>query len=81
MDHILTKKTSPIHHLRTTNTVIVPRFNTNFMKSSIAFRASILWNLLTRDLAKTSNVKNYTRMASKFRLSGGISTNNAPQLQ
>ena len=35
------------------------------MKKSIAFRASIVWNLLTPDLAKTSNVKNYTRMASK----------------
>ena len=41
------------------------RFNTYFMKNSIAFRASIVWNLLTPDLAKTSNVKNYTRMASK----------------
>ena len=35
------------------------------MKNSIAFRASTVWNLLTQDLAKTSNVKNYTRMASK----------------
>ena len=124
MGHILTKKTSPIHHLRTTNMVTVPHFNTYFMKNSIAFRASILgfhmtsrspcwcpqtmkwrpcwcpdpilwelkaiimltssfvfvekhgcwscewnprivWNLLTPHLAKTSNVKNYTRMASK----------------
>ena len=65
MGHILTKKTSPIHHLRTTNTVTVPRFNTYFMKNSIAFRSSIVWNLLTPDLAKTSNVKSYTRMASK----------------
>ena len=35
------------------------------MKNSIAVTASIVWNLLTPDLAKTSNVKNYTRMASK----------------
>ena len=27
MGHILTKKTSPIHDLRTMNTVIVPHFN------------------------------------------------------
>ena len=65
MGHILTKKTSSIHHLRTTNTVTVPRFNTYFMNNSIAFRASIVWNLLTPDLAKTFNVKNYTRMAFK----------------
>ena len=48
-----------------TNTLTVPRFNTFFMKNSIAFRASIVRNLLIPDLAKTSNVKNYTRMASK----------------
>ena len=65
MRHILTKKTSPIHRLRTTNTVTVPRFNTYFMTNSVAFRASIVWNLLSPDLAKTSNVKNYTRMAPK----------------
>ena len=65
MGHILTKKTSPSHHLRTMNTVTVPRFNICFMKNSIAFRASIVGNILTQDLVKTSNVKNYTRMASK----------------
>ena len=31
----------------------------------MAHRAPIVWRLLTPDLAKTSNVKNYTRMASK----------------
>ena len=35
------------------------------MKNSIAHSASIVWNLLTPDLAKPSNVKNYNRMASK----------------
>ena len=65
MGHILTKKTSPIHHLRTTNTVTVPRLNTYFMTNSVAFRASIVWNLLAPDLGTTSNVKNYTRMPSK----------------
>ena len=65
MGHILTKKPSPIHHLRTANTATVPRFHTYFMKNSIAVRSSIVWNLLTPDLAKTSNFKNNTRMASK----------------
>ena len=54
MGHILTNKSCPIHHLPTTNTVIVPRFNNYFIKNSIVFRASIVWNLLTPDLAKTS---------------------------
>ena len=31
----------------------------------MAHRAFIVWRLLTPDLAKTSNVKNYTIMASK----------------
>ena len=59
----------------------MPRFNTYFIKNSIAFRAkkktktnivnsiayraSTVWNLFTPDLAKTSNVKNYTWMAFK----------------
>ena len=34
------------------------------MKYSMAFRASIVWNLLSPDLAKTSNVKNYSKMNS-----------------
>ena len=53
MSHILTKKTSSLHHLRATNTVTVPRFNTYLMKNSVAFRASMVWNLLAPDLAKT----------------------------
>ena len=35
------------------------------MKNSMAFRASFGGNLLTPDLVKTSNVKNYTTMVSK----------------
>ena len=35
------------------------------MKNSIAFRSSIVWNPPTPNLAKTSHVKNYTRMASQ----------------
>ena len=68
MGHILTKKISPIHHLRTTNTVTVHRFDTYLMKNSIPFRASIVWILFIPDLAKTCNVKSYCtiiRMASK----------------
>ena len=57
MGHILTKKTSPMQYLRTKNKVIMPRFNTYFMKNSIAHRASVVWNLLTPGLAKTFNVK------------------------
>jgi hypothetical protein len=63
--HILAKNTHSSHNLRNKNKAIVPCFNTYFMKNSIGHRASIVWNLLTPDLALTSNVKNYTRMATK----------------
>ena len=46
-----------MHFLRTKNKVIVPLFNTYFMKNSMAHRASIVWNLLTPDLAKTFNYR------------------------
>ena len=46
--------------------VVVPRFNTNLMKNSVAHRASIVRNFLTPELAKTSNVENYTRMTSEY---------------
>ena len=35
------------------------------MKNSIAHRASVVWSLLTPEVAKTFNVTHYTRMASK----------------
>ena len=44
----------------------MPRFNTNLMKNSLAHRASIVRNFLTPELAKTSNVENYTKMASEY---------------
>ena len=61
--NILTKKTSPMHHLRTMNAVIVPHFNTYFIRKFYSIHS--IYCSIFPDLAKTSNVKNYTRMASK----------------
>ena len=41
------------------NKAVVPRFNTNFIKHSIAYRGSVIWNALSQRLnVKTSNFKN-----------------------
>lgn len=45
--------------------VIVPRFYTYLMKKSIAHRASTVWDLLVPVLATTTNVKNFTIMATQ----------------
>ena len=53
-------------HILTKYKVLLPRFNTYFIKKfNSTQRAFIVWNLLSPDLAKTSNVQNCTRMASK----------------
>ena len=63
LGHILPKKTSPIHHLRTTKTVTV---NTYFMKKSMAAEL-LLCEISSPRISqrRPCNVKNYTRMASK----------------
>ena len=41
------------------NKAVLPRFNTNFIKHSIAYRGSVIWNALSQRLnVKTSNFKN-----------------------
>lgn len=54
-----------MHNLCTEDKVIVPRIKTYFMINFIAHRASLVWNIFTSDLTKTSNVINYTRMVSR----------------
>lgn len=45
------------------NAVIVPHFNTYFMRKFYSIHS--IYCSIFPDLPKTSNVKNYTRMASK----------------
>ena len=40
------------------DSLLVPRFNTRFMKDSVAYRGTVLWNMLSSkytDLADTSH--------------------------
>ena len=64
MDHILIKNDG-MYNLRSRNKVVVPRFNSYYMKNSIAHRASIVWNLLTPTLPDDCNVKKFISMVNK----------------
>ena len=43
----LTNKPRTVYHLRRSNNVIVPRFNSKFLKNSISYRGAILWNAVS----------------------------------
>ncbi len=59
MRHIIVKAENK-HGLRNGYKVVVPRFFTNFMKNSIAYRGSVIWNALSQRLhGKTSNFKSF----------------------
>jgi len=59
MRHIIVKAENK-HGLRNGNKVVVPSFNTNFMKHSIAHRGSVIWNALSQHLnVKTSNFNSF----------------------
>ena len=59
MRHIIVKAENK-HGLRNGKKAVVPRFNTNFMKHSIAHRGSVIWNALSQRLnVTTSNFKSF----------------------
>ena len=54
----LAKKRNLAYSIRARDSLLVPRFNTRFMKDSVAYRGSVLWNMLTSkytDLVDTSH--------------------------
>ena len=55
------------HSFTSTNRHVVPRFNTYFMKHSIAHGGSIVWNALSvqYDVEKLQSVKSYWKLAKK----------------
>ena len=53
----IAKKRNLSYSIRACHTLLVPRFNTCFMKDSVAYRGTVLWNMLSpnyTDLADTS---------------------------
>ena len=54
---LISKKRATNYSTRTCASLIVPRFNTRYMKDSVAFRGSALWNAETNNCsALTKNV-------------------------
>ena len=54
----IAKKRDPSWSIRASDSLLVPRFNTRFMKNSIAYRGTVLKNMLSSkytDLADTSH--------------------------
>ena len=46
---LISKKRTTNYSTRTFASLIVPRFNTRYMKDSVAFRGSVLWNAVTNN--------------------------------
>ena len=58
LSNSIAKKRDLPHSIRARDSLLVPRFNTRFMKDSVAYRGTVLWNMLTSkytDLADTSH--------------------------
>ena len=53
------------HSFTSTNRLVVPRFNTYFMKHSIAHGGSIVWNAVQYDVDKLQSVTSHWKLAKK----------------
>ena len=68
LTNCIAKKRSLSHSIRARDSLLVPRFNTRFMKDSVAYRGIVLWNMLSSrysDLADTS-LCNLVKKAQNF---------------
>ena len=57
LTNCIAKKRNLSYSIRARDSLLVPRFNTRFMKDSVAYRGTVLWNMLSSrytDLADTS---------------------------
>ena len=64
----IAKKRDLSYSIRACDSLLVPRFNTRFMKDSVAYRGTVLWNMLSSkytDLADTS----YCNLVKKLKTS------------
>ena len=54
----IAKKRNLLDSIRACNSLLAPRFNTHFMKDSVAYKGTVLWNMLSSkytDLSDTSH--------------------------
>ena len=57
LTNCIAKKRNLSYSIRACDSLLVPRFNTRLMKGSVAYRGTVLWNMLSSrytDLADTS---------------------------
>ena len=67
MSTIIDKRKSK-HSLRGVNILSVPRFNSRFMKQSIAYRGATLWNAMARKdqvITNATEISSFVREVSK----------------
>ena len=60
LTNCIAKKRCLSYSIRARDSLLGPRFNTRFMKDSVAYRGTVLWNMLSSrytDLADTSLCK------------------------
>ena len=73
----IAKKRNLSNSIRARDSLLVPRFNTRFMKDSVAYRGAVLWNMQTSrytDLADTG-LSNLVKKLKTSDLSQGAKFN------
>ena len=64
---LISKKRATNYLTRTCASLIVPRFNTRYMKDSVAFRGSVLWNAVTNNCSALTNNIPYRDLTLKLK--------------
>ena len=73
LTNCIAKKRNLSYSIRARNSLLVPRFNTRFMKDSVAYRGTVFWNTRSSrytDLADTSlcNIAKKPKTSDLFRV-------------
>jgi hypothetical protein len=78
MSHII-EKTANKYKLRNAHKVKVPRFNTYYMKSSVTYRSSVIWNvILTEFKHLETNINTFIKKCKEKKILRGCLCKNRP---
>ena len=64
---LILKKRAINYSTRTSASLTVPRFNTRYMKDSVAFRGSVLWNAVTNSCSTLTRNISYRDLILKLK--------------
>ena len=67
-----TAKSQPSYNLRNSLKLEIPHFKSNIKKSSVSYRGTILWNLLTIWCRMANSVNSFSKMINNLTLVKGI---------